>query len=58
MAIFLNVLILNNSKVLAIISIYKHQIMCFSEGFKGAAPRFSSEDKESLLSEILRSCRN
>jgi hypothetical protein len=26
--------------------------------FKGAAPRFSSEDKELLLSEILRSCRN
>jgi hypothetical protein len=25
---------------------------------KGAAPRFPSEDKERLLSEILRSCQN
>jgi hypothetical protein len=25
---------------------------------KGAAPRFPSEDKERLLPEILRSCRN
>jgi hypothetical protein len=29
-----------------------------SSAVKGAAPRFSSEDKESLLSKILRSCRN
>jgi hypothetical protein len=30
----------------------------FELPFKGAAPRFPSEDKERLLSEILRSCGN
>jgi hypothetical protein len=36
----------------------EHSSRCYvQKSIKGAAPRFSSEDKECLLSEILRSCR-